>query len=396
MYKYKVIWFDDEHYSLNIIREKAFLSNIDLIGFSNAKDGIEELQKNIMHYDAAVIDGIFFQNAGQFGGVFNDKALLDVAIAIERLANLKVLPWFILSGQTSFTKEENRYADGLKSNEVYDKLNDDHLNKLWRNIKAEADKQIETQIRYKYKLVFEVCTKAYVGEEAAGSLLSAIKFSQQATSFDTVDIKDAFTGLRKIAELLFKKLNQIGIIPREIYDTPGWFNPCGYFLCGTHALYKIQEGLIHPSIAFLLKQFVLVTQDSSHSIAEKLKLRVDEFIFSNKTPYLYCSALNQLFDILVWFKKFIDEHPDHNKNKELWSIIENNESLNSREWVAGHIARIATNGWGTFMPKNSTKTLSIKPEVVNKHFLKENMPIEVITEPSPDGTKTYIKEIRKI
>lgn len=45
MSKYKVIWFDDECNTLNIIREKAFLNDIRLVGFENAKEGIEELRK---------------------------------------------------------------------------------------------------------------------------------------------------------------------------------------------------------------------------------------------------------------------------------------------------------------------------------------------------------------
>jgi hypothetical protein len=392
MARYKVIWFDDEFDSLNIIQEKAYLNDIELIGYSNAKTGIEELERNIRNYDAAIIDGLFFTNANQSGVPTSDKALFDVAMTLEKLAAIKKLPWFILSGQLSFTREKNRFADGFKNNQVYDKLNDHDLEKLWSDIKIEADSQTETQIRHDFSRVFQVCQKDYIGEETAASILAAIRLSQASTPFDT---KDAFTSLRKILELLFEKLNCIGLIPDEVYKASGWFNPCGYFLSGTHKYFKIKEGVVHPAVAFLINQIVQVTQDASHNIPDKLKLSTDEFIKHNQTTYLFKSTLLQLLDVLIWFKDFIDQHPDSKLNTQLWEPIPL-VTTDDGQWKKGSIIRIAENGWGTFKPENQNTTLSIPPKMVSDNALIENAIIAVRTEPSPDGTKTFIKEIRKI
>lgn len=392
MASYKVIWFDDEFDSLNIIREKAFLNDIELVGYTNARSGIEELEKNIKKYDAAIIDGLFFSNASQSGIPTSDKALFDVAMTLEKLATSKKLPWFILSGQLSFTKEKNRFADGFKNNQVYDKLNDQDLNKLWHEIKTAAASQIETQIRHDYSRVFEICNNDYIGEHTALSILAAIKLSHDSTAFDT---KDAFTSLRKILELLFEKLNRIGLIPDEVYNDKGWFNRCGYFLSGTHKSFKIKEGVIHPTVAFLINQIVQVIQDASHDIPDKLKLSIDDFVKQNQTSYLYKSTLIQLFDILVWFKNFMDHHTDLNSNTQLWIQLEQSNTFDDGVWKKGSVSRIAQNGWGTFQPDNQNITLSIPPKMVSEYALSENANIAVRTEPSPDGTKTFIKEIRK-
>jgi hypothetical protein len=166
MNKYKVIWFDDEHETRKKIRERAHLSDITLVGFSNAKEGIEELRNNIKAYDAALLDGIFFQNPSEKGIPTQDDAMGDVAKELLRLENHKKLPWFILSGQDSFTKEKNRFAESFKDGQVFDKYgNDEHYNFLWESIKKEADKLPEAQVRQNNNELFEIFKLGYLSND---------------------------------------------------------------------------------------------------------------------------------------------------------------------------------------------------------------------------------------
>ena len=121
MKRYQAIWMDDEFKELNIIKEKASLAGIQLIGFDNAEEGIGELKKNMNQYDAAVVDGNFRLFPNQQGGV-NDQAFGHVAK--ELFAADRSFPWFILSGQMNFTKESNKFAAVFKDGKVYDKNND--------------------------------------------------------------------------------------------------------------------------------------------------------------------------------------------------------------------------------------------------------------------------------
>lgn len=388
MSMYNVIWFDDECNMLPLIKENASLNNIILKGFENAEDGIKELENNILQYDAAVVDGIFFRKRGQTGDAKNQSALSDVAMALERLVNKKKLPWFILSGQASFTKEKNPFANAFKDNKVYDKLNDQDLNDLWNNIKEEANQQQETQIRHKYQRVFDMCNDKYLGENVNPYLLQAIKLEQ---SDEIKDIVKSFNGLRDIVEILFKKLNELQIIPDEVFKNQGWINKSSLFLSGKHESFKWLENPIHPLIVFQLHNVLQLVQDASHEIPEKLTLKVKQHIEMNNTTYLYKSSLFQLLDVLVWFKDYIDKNPDAAENNKLWTSP---PSVEEGDWIEGKVIRIADNGFGTFQPANGGSTLSIVPYKVKEFSLTVNQSLEVTVK--IDNNKTLIQNLRKL
>lgn len=314
--KYKVLWFDDEFDTLDIIREKGKLNSIQLCGFKNAKEGIDELNLRIEEYDAVVVDGKFYEKPGQLGDTLGDQALFNVGVALERLQDRKKIPWFILSGQISFTKDRNRYADGFKNNKVYDKTIESDILELWRDIKFEANRQIETQIRHKYQRVFEVCTEKYLGEDAGRRLFNAMTILEN--DIDKLDTEDFFNSVRKIIEKLFYGFNRLGILPDEILNTNGWMNSASRFLCNSHQSFKLNKEILHPAISFNLKHIMQIIQDASHSEGS-LSLRIDEFVGSMSTAYLYKSVVLQLLDIIIWYKTFSDNHPDASVNKSNFS-----------------------------------------------------------------------------
>lgn len=317
MYKYKVIWFDDEHESLDIIREKAFLNDIQLVGFGSAKQGIDELERNIKSYDAAIIDGLFFLNSEQSGTPLTDTAISEVAKALSRLEMIKKLPWFILSGQTSFTKEKNRIADVFKNNEVYDKVDDSHLTKLWIEIKTEAEKQVETQIRLKYRSVLDICSSHYLGEEAEKPLMflleSVEKYNEKSNT------EDKLNAVRKLMEKSFSMLNRIQVLPDIVWKGPGNISGASKFLSCTHSAFEYNETIFSPSIVFLVKNILHVTQDGSHAEGD-LNLQVDSFIKNQSTGYLFNSVVFQLMEVMIWLKAFVDTHRDYEKNGSIASL----------------------------------------------------------------------------
>ncbi len=114
-----------------------------------------------------------------------------------------------------------------------------------------------------------------------------------------------------------------------------------------------------------------------------------------QTPNLYISTLHQLFDVLIWFKNFIDNHPDPDQNKKLWTEIVY-ESPPEDAWIQGVVSHIAPNGWGTFQSGSSGTTIGIIPAMIKQLNLHEKDIIEITTKPDPTSTKTYIDQIRKI
>lgn len=394
MFKYRVIWFDDQHESLNIIKEKAFLNDIELVGFCNAKQGIEELERNIINYDAALIDGLFFSNPEQDGTPSSDRALLDVAMALERLATVKKLPWFILSGQLSFTKETNRYADGLKNNQVYDKLSNNDLNKLWNNIKYDAGRQIETQLRFTYHRVFEVCTEKYIGELAGHDLLNLLKAK------DDIHIDNHFNAIRKIVEDLFTAFSKYRLLPLEFVTPAVALNESSKFLAGKAADGNpfIEKGYQHLEethlpllIASSLRSILSITQAGSH------RSNIDLYVNTVKTPYLFRSVLFQLLDVLSWFKLYVDSNP---KTENWIRIVNLVESIpeSAEDSVMGKVINInQQKGFAFFKPDAVGDNVFIPPHLVANHSLEDQMPVRVVTEEYIDNrtgeSKTRVKRI---
>jgi hypothetical protein len=73
--------------------------------------------------------------------------------------------------------------------------------------------------------------------------------------------------------------------------------------------------------------------------------------------------------------------------------ISSNETNSEENWISGTVFRITSNGFGTFRDEHNSPTIGIMPFMVKEYNLKVDQKIEVITRPSSDGLKTYMKEI---
>lgn len=300
--KYKVIWFDDEHETLEALIDEALAQNVSLFGFSNSEDGLVELTKNIAFYDAVIVDGLFYKKKLQNGDAVNDDALFNVARTLDKLEAIKKIPWFIFSGQDSFTKERNRIAEEYKNNKVYDKNNDSEIEQLWLDIKSEADKQIDTQIRHKYQNVFDVCVDNYIGVHVAKDFLYLL-------NEDNHEFGDKlFNILRKIIEDIFLAFHKFELLPVEFVKPSIFLNESSKFLSGfTEKSYTINEESKLPKlISDNLRSVLSLTQSGSHRSKE------GKLINDLGPSYFFQGAINQLLTIIIWFKKYIDSNPKTN------------------------------------------------------------------------------------
>ena len=309
---YKVLWFDDEHENLEIIKDGAFSNGILLHPVTNEVDGIRELEKGLFLYDAVIVDGKFYRKPGQSGDALDDNAWASVARYFDAIANKKKMPWFILSGQVSITKDKNAVVDLFKPEKIYDKNNDDDISLLWEVIKVAADKQYDTQLRHKYNKVFEVCTNDYIGMDAAASLLYILTIVENDDT--NSDTEERINSVRKIVEKILHGFNRIGILPDEVLKGKGGLNNSSKFLCNNLPGYHYTEDILPPAVAYLLRSVTQVTQDGSHADGD-LPIKADQFIKSQPTGYFFKSLVFQLLEILVWLKPYFDDHTDHQRNK---------------------------------------------------------------------------------
>lgn len=381
---YNILWIDDEHEELSGIKGRARRNGLILKPFKSLK-GIEELEKNYSAYDGILLDAKFIEKETDKPGSEDTDFSIQAKDRILQIP--KKFEFFVLTGQAE-AYEDKTFGKVFKR--VYRKGIDADIEQLFNDLKEAADASPDTQIRHRYQRVFDACTINYLGEDSVITLLNIIKNAEKDTIDDS---KDFFLGLRKLLELLFAKLNAIGLLPDEIYDTPGWFNPSSDYLTGKQSSFQIKSDVIHPTISFLLKQLKEVTQDAEHNINQKLRIKSDDFILHNKTPYLYRSSVNQICDVLIWFKSFVDEHQDIEVNKTLYNKIDNIESVEKNDWIIGEVYEIGHTGWGKFISRCGKIDLSIPEYMMGQNNLKVASQIQILTKP---GNNKHIKEIRKI
>jgi len=317
----KVVWIDDQHDTLRMINQKARLHGIELIPFSNAEDAINELKRNITAYDAAIVDGVFFESESLTGYIKSENAAFGkVALALRELEHEKILPWFILSGKTSFTMGQNEFVHLFGKTEVYNKSSshDPDLKKLWTDIREQVEAQPDYKLRFKYQSVFEACDSPYCDSEIGKRMLTILKRLDERNFI--ADTNNYLTEVRKVVELLFKAFQTMGVLPKEIYGGSNFISSSKNFLTGRDKGYRYPSEIMHPSAAMCLDYILNITQDGSHS-GGTLKYRVDEFIRSNSSDYLYNALVNMLCDLLVWFKGFVEEHNSNGTNRIYAELI---------------------------------------------------------------------------
>lgn len=386
---YNILWIDDEHESLAGTKGRAKRNGINLIPFKSLNNGMYELENNYPFYDGVLLDAKFFENEDDVKG---SEDTYNVHRAKERLLQLKKkFEVFILTGQAE-AYEDKTFKKAFTK--IYKKGSDDEIDRLFADIKLAAATQEDTQIRHAYKRVFDVCTEKYIGELAAQDVLNLLKVNED------ISIDNQFNAIRKIVEDLFTAFSKYRLLPLE-FVTPGVaLNESSKFLAGKAAdgTPFIEKGYQHSEkthlpllIASSLRSILSITQAGSH------RSNIDLHVKTIKTPYLFKSVLFQLFDVLAWFKQYVDSNP----KIENWIRIDNvTEAIpvSAEDTVLGKVINInQQKGFAFFKPDAVGDNVFIPPHLVTNHSLTEQMPVSVEIEQYIDNrtaeTKTRVKRI---
>jgi len=309
MRTYKVLWFDDQHEDFQIYKDEALLEeNVQLIGFSNSKEGIPELNNNYNDYDAVILDGLFFKTADHQGTIIDDSAFGEVAKLLGELkVQSKIIPWFIYSGQPSFVKTKNSFVELFKdeafaNGKVFDKNKDQDFIELLREIKKEADKNPERIIKIKNPEIFSIFDEGILCVDVESQLISLFK---KHTYDNRAELKAILTNIRSIQESIFLKLEGIKVLPKLDKPNQKITHLSGNVKKDLDRKYNPSSTVYQTSEIENLQKWIYFTCGTH--IHHLVNAHYTGEVISN---YAVKSMFYGLLELLLWFKKTYKENID--------------------------------------------------------------------------------------
>lgn len=385
---YRVLWLEDEVEKVEAFFELAEINGIELDhveSLSQFKDRIECSPK--YHYDAVILDALGVNESKS--EVASLSILYNAILYLAYHREKEVLPFFVLSGYLG-NEEHTNVKNMIGADLIYIKSNDEA--KLFESIKnAIASKYVES-LKYKYNDIFGCFTKDFLGTDNYERMINLLTYLDSNKMEENAE--DRINSIRQILERMFTKLSALNIIPKEIKENKGWINGCSLFLSSKHNDYQHNENFIDSQVAFNLYHLLQIFQDASHE-DDNLKLKTVQYLKASKNDYFYKSCVYSFFDVIIWFKNFIDKNSNPEENLKLWKKVENLTDDNE-EWIDGVLKEIQFNGFGTFQPNVGSKTIGIHPSEMKKNNYSIGCKLKIVTQPAPDGINLYIKKISKI
>jgi hypothetical protein len=309
-----ILWLEDEIDKIEAFLDRLYEAGINVTHKDTANNFIAELTANIDLYDAVILDVMGVVNS--FDEKPSSKAFSVAHSSILSIKHKKTIPFFVLSAQ--LTKDENQGLKEYIGDEyIYIKSKDEE--RLIEDIKNTVLQQPDFILRNKYADVLSVFNENQLGTKHYERIFNLIKWVESSQEIDNSE--DQLTRIRKVIEAIFHALAKQCLVPTEITNNQGWLNGTSLFLANKHAAFMQVESYVHPTVSDSIFRLLNIIQDGSHAEGG-LRLRVDEYIQSNKSDYLFKSCIFLLFDIIIWYKNIAEKYTDLEVNKTLWSATE--------------------------------------------------------------------------
>lgn len=312
--KPRVIWLDDDIHSVKLRPTVArFRNSFDIIECENIEEFREKSQR--FEWDAAILD------------VLNAEASpVDVIASIHIVGKDKL--WFVFSGQDSIIQQDNvvkellnnkEYIRSYASHAIYEKST--HNNELIEDILNAVKNQRMWQVENQYEDVLKVADTLLEDKDCRKHLLDILS---AASGVMEIDSHLYYNKIRVILEWMFRAARKQGLLHDKCFDGRDYIN------LTDASLYMAGKGTLHSGVicnqahfpvllAENVKFILEVTGGASHTteVDERDVPNLTAYWASIKTPYLLFSLAFMLCDILVWFKDYVDTHPDVEANKNL-------------------------------------------------------------------------------
>lgn len=248
-------------------------------------------------------------------------------LATWRGANIHI-PYVICTGfdegETRNLRNEKRYLKG-KEKEMYAEL------------KRIVDRSNERALRDRYAEVFAVFKEKYFDSNAEPLFMEALLYVERGdkSGHDRLFMNP----LRQVIEHLFIAAHGFGLLPDELIKPNLNLRLSANFMSGEKVAFPSKSSHrmtlwcgrpVFPKIVGTeLRSVLHLTNWGSHALFAVATAEDTNYLSDNEeafhehggSPYLLSTAVFQLMDVLVFFKRFVDEHPDPAVNRT-WNEME--------------------------------------------------------------------------
>lgn len=321
---YEVLWIDDKWDKMTSFAEELeWVHKIKLSPFKTRLQGMKALEENLSKWDAILLDAnIFDESENETPSI---KGLRNAIDKINQLSTKRSIPKFISTGEP-YLIDSNIFESGF--GKYYIKGDDDE--RLIADIKQAISLSEDNQIRSIYPEVFD----SLVSIKANNSIIESIFDILKALHFPAFhpDFRPLlyYNQLRQLIESIFRSCNNYGIIPDECIPGLVNINQCFMYLSGKEA--KIagvrygEEGerIIPNYIENILCSVLYLGNTYSHytKLTEKEETLLEAFFETAKSRFIIWGLTIQLFDVIIWFDKYIRLHQNKEENLLKVSKIE--------------------------------------------------------------------------
>lgn len=331
----QVLWVEDDPKVTKAYPLKAESFDLELVPYSCWDDAKAALENDFDRWSAIILDAKckYHKDSEDNAVVFLREALKDISVTCKDKG--RVIPWYVLTGgdtsevSDSINDERMKWdSDWTKGeNKKYYSKNVDNES-LYRRIRYHAQKSPRIQIQEMYRNVFDAIEKCSIDDEgynALEDLLVPIHFPDQ---IEANDYNDKFVKARSVLEYIFRSMSDHGMLPDWGKQINLQWSSC--LLSGMHAT-KIKDGkeivvieskkqVLPPVLKKVMKEMVRIIPAFCHSDnKEENEIKKEEYLKDvDNSTFLLKSFTFQLCDIILWYRNYLQEHPDEELNALEW------------------------------------------------------------------------------
>ena len=331
----QVLWVEDDPKVTKAYPLKAESFDLELVPYSCWDDAKAALENDFDRWSAIILDAKckYHKDSEDNAVVFLREALKDISVTCKDKG--RVIPWYVLTGgdtsevSDSINDERMKWdSDWTKGeNKKYYSKNVDNES-LYRRIRYHAQKSPRIQIQEMYRNVFDAIEKCSIDDEgynALEDLLVPIHFPDQ---IEANDYNDKFVKARSVLEYIFRSMSVHGMLPDWGKQINLQWSSC--LLSGMPAT-KIKDGkeiivieskkqVLPPVLKKVMREMVRIIPAFCHSDnKEENEIKKEEYLKDvDNSTFLLKSFTFQLCDLILWYRNYLQEHPDEELNALEW------------------------------------------------------------------------------